>query len=358
MVASEPCPLGCFEDEPRCREIDPSNGLGAFLDLVDDAPDLDLEFAHFDADLGVIRKATQEIVPAQTFFVAGTGGNPSVRVFMVNKLRIWNGVSAGGGALTAVVALSDIQIDGRLDVGRLKFDLPGCTGGFSEVGLNDPTTIPGTGGGGFGSVGGKGGNAGASPGGAGGAISGNLELVPLRGGCGGGSFRFVNSTIVPGPATPAGGAVQLVSRTKIEITGVIQADGQEGDVEQATNDGGIFYGGGAGGGILLEAPIVTVGDSAALLARGGPGAGGTGPFMNAPDTAAFIAARPGGADGAGASSPAGTGTNAPAPTSVSTSGGGGGGGVGRIRINTRDAFVGPSDANVAGDSSRGELKTR
>ncbi|MBP6836712.1 MAG: hypothetical protein KA190_05390, partial [Kofleriaceae bacterium] len=42
VVAHEACPLGCFEAEPRCRDIDPSNGLGAALDQADTAPVLDL----------------------------------------------------------------------------------------------------------------------------------------------------------------------------------------------------------------------------------------------------------------------------------------------------------------------------
>lgn len=33
------CPLGCFEDQPRCRDIDPSNGLATYLDMVPDPPD-------------------------------------------------------------------------------------------------------------------------------------------------------------------------------------------------------------------------------------------------------------------------------------------------------------------------------
>jgi len=33
-------PLGCFEDQPRCREIDPSNGLASYMDMAATGPDL------------------------------------------------------------------------------------------------------------------------------------------------------------------------------------------------------------------------------------------------------------------------------------------------------------------------------
>jgi hypothetical protein len=33
VVSSEACPLGCFEDQPRCRELDPSNNLSAYFDM-------------------------------------------------------------------------------------------------------------------------------------------------------------------------------------------------------------------------------------------------------------------------------------------------------------------------------------
>ena len=36
-----PCPLGCFEDQSRCRDIDPSNRLATYMDMVQSPVDLD-----------------------------------------------------------------------------------------------------------------------------------------------------------------------------------------------------------------------------------------------------------------------------------------------------------------------------
>jgi len=52
LTSSTLCPLGCFEDEPRCREINPSNGLAQYLDMVPNPPDLDFENATFYAATG------------------------------------------------------------------------------------------------------------------------------------------------------------------------------------------------------------------------------------------------------------------------------------------------------------------
>lgn len=78
VTSSEPCPLGCFEDEPRCREIDPSNSLAAFLDSVSEPPDVDLDQVRVNPDLGVItRTSNNEVIVVPSFLVTGTNGNPS-----------------------------------------------------------------------------------------------------------------------------------------------------------------------------------------------------------------------------------------------------------------------------------------
>ena len=38
VSSSESCPLGCFESEPRCRELDPSNALASYVDMVPNLP--------------------------------------------------------------------------------------------------------------------------------------------------------------------------------------------------------------------------------------------------------------------------------------------------------------------------------
>ena len=48
LISQHACPLGCFEDEPRCRDIAPSNELGAYRDQVVAPAALDLSDATID----------------------------------------------------------------------------------------------------------------------------------------------------------------------------------------------------------------------------------------------------------------------------------------------------------------------
>lgn len=60
-TVKETCPLGCFETEARCREIDPSNDIGTYFDAVPNPPDLDLEFATFRTDTGIVTDNGNEL---------------------------------------------------------------------------------------------------------------------------------------------------------------------------------------------------------------------------------------------------------------------------------------------------------
>lgn len=186
----------------------------------------------------------------------------------------------------------------------------------------------GAGGGGFGTAGSSGGSAtnafNNSTGGGGGRSSGNPTLTPLRGGCDSGTYAGV--TI----AGTGGGAIQLVSRTKIIISGVV-----------ATN-GSSYTGGGSGGGILVEAPLVDV--TGSVVANGGAGAGGC--FIPEVGENGHLDAAPAIGGGTGCSGVGANGGNGGAGTvppgkgmdvilsDSSSTVYGGGGGVGRIRINT------------------------
>ena len=150
-------------------------------------------------------------------------------------------------------------------------------------------------------------------------------LVPLRGGCDSG-------TLGPTNFGAGGGAVQLVSRTRIAISGVVAANGSA------------FVGGGSGGGILLEAPVVEI--SGAVVANGGGGSGGcffprigedgrldaTPAAGGAPCDASGANGGNGGAGNTGAGN--GVNANTVGTGAPAAFGGFGGGSVGRIRINT------------------------
>lgn len=124
------------------------------------------------------------------------------------------------------------------------------------------------GGGGNATVGGTGGrlfDPDNNPGAPGGGIAGTRALVPLQGGCAaGGAIDSTNGDAAYGAA--GGGGLQLSSRVVIVVSGKIDASGLVG---YPYAQGG----GGAGGGILLEAPTVKLGAAATLRASGGDGYG-------------------------------------------------------------------------------------
>jgi hypothetical protein len=189
-------------------------------------------------------------------------------------------------------------------------------------------------------------------------------LVPLCGGSGGGAGGPASFVGDPGSrGGGGGGAVQIVSATSVTIgstVGVagirVAGGGGQGDKASTIDDGG--GGGGAGGAILLEAPKIEV--DGVLAANGGGGGGGYNNGAVATDgesgqLSATAAAggpgvRRGGNGGAGATI---GGEIAPGP--VGDGGAGGGGGAGRIRLNTRS-----SAATIAGtlSPSAGECATQ
>lgn len=192
----------------------------------------------------------------------------------------------------------------------------------------------GGGGGGFGGPGGGGGRpTAAQRPGAPGAANGNDTLIPLRGGCSGGTGA--PGALATGGA--GGGALQISTRGQVSLDGEIFANGGGG----TSNSNGGGGGGGSGGAVLLEGRSVDIGDDARILASGAGGGGagatnadgfdGTETGLPAPGGAGTA---PGGVGAIGAFPP-GDGTNS------TGFGGGGGGGVGRLRINATTCAVHP-----------------
>jgi hypothetical protein len=204
--------------------------------------------------------------------------------------------------------------------------LPAGPGGGGKG--NSAAMAAGAGGGGFCGAGGRGsGVADAGVFAAGGMPYGNVELVPLVGGSGGGSAL--------GGFTPTlgtnhgGGAVQIVSGDSILIgdVGVVDMGGGFPNSPSSSVEGG---GGGSGGAILLEAPSVTV--NGVLAANGGGGGGG---YLQhgLPGQPSSTPATGGGLGGSGSGGTVASGSDAKIG-SANDKAGGGGGGAGRIRINT------------------------
>lgn len=265
---------------------------------------------------------------------------PTILVFIVHSLTasdvtITGDISgASGGNAFALVSDGEIRIGGIFNASSSTgYGGPGaytdanCKGGN---GVLSGASLSGAGGGGFGIAGGTGGSAStdsdSATGGSSGKPTGSPTLIPLRGGCDSGATDDAH----PRAVGSGGGAIQLVSRTKISITGVV-----------ATN-GSSVSGGGSGGGILVEAPIIEVNGS--MVANGA--GGNSGCLFATPGENGRLDATPalggtcsvGGTGGSGGASSiaAGNGANTfLAGTGSSPAWGGhGGGGVGRIRINT------------------------
>jgi hypothetical protein len=376
------CPLGCFETEPRCRELDPSNGFAAYVDMVTNPPDVDVTSnGSFDTGTGTF-KIDSMIVDVPNFSVpAPTGGAP-VRVFVVHDFHVaqnksvfaFDSTSADRvtGIALAIVATGTITIDGELDVTG-----PGSQGDTVCTGHHGNETDNGTqvqtgasGGGGFATAGAAGaGLVNGIAGGAGGGVIGNASLVPLRGGCPAGGMMTDNGLYSP-YGTLAGGAVQLSAGNAVVINGTINVDGGTGYPEQVSANGIAVYGGGSGGGVLLEAATVTLGPNAKLLARGGGGGSPLAPSGYVLDGNAIpgaICSPPSlycGNGGAGAAPgiDAQPGSSAQYTNSTSVhamSGGGGGGGLGRVRINTQaGTYTKASSAIEAAALTTGTVGTR
>jgi hypothetical protein len=366
-TATRECPLGCATDEPRCREIVPSNGLGQFLAEADMAPDLVLaDRDKLDSTGHVWRDGMRTSTAVPTHLIPAPVNGVAIRVYLVGS------VSIGTTELTllttnrdqdvpaiAIVSARDIVVRGTINLTGVSLPQPGskygtpylapgsiargqpCVGGDPVLAMH---VEPGAGGGGNAAAGGDGGRAGTGQGqrsGNRGSMSPVLStLEPLRGGCAGGYLSDTGGS--------GGGALQLVSGTRISLgaRGAINAGGAGGSTPLSSFGAG--GGGGAGGGILLEAPVVELGDGAGLAANGG-GGGGAGGNPGASGRVSLDPA-PGGVGctnddtacsggGAGATNnvAARGGVAAIPRTGASVQAGGGGGGVGVIRINTKDA---------------------
>lgn len=256
--------------------------------------------------------------------------------------------------------------DGVIDVaGRLDDAGPGAaTGRAGQPGQNFNSNTAGGGGGGFGTPGANGASAGSTcapiaNGGGAGDEHGAPVLAILEGGGSGGAGGGDAACATAGGG--GGGAVQLSARSRILVTGAIDAGGGggRGGVVCPGHSSHAGGGGGAGGAIYLEAPMVDLMGTVTANGGGGGGGGST-PFANT--LCDGFAAEPGGngengtrtiaaaAGGMrarqGCSHPGGAGgarTTAPTTNlSINCEGsvGGGGGAAGRIVIKSAQPILG------------------
>jgi hypothetical protein len=201
----------------------------------------------------------------------------------------------------------------------------------------------GSNGGGGGGAGGSFGTAGSSGGnGNGGTSAGGVAAAPattfdvLRGGCRGGIGGAGQDQTAPGGS--GGGALYLVARSAIMVTGTINASGAGGFGGLGSRGGA--GGGGSGGMIVMHAPTLSLSAGSRVFANGGGGGGGAGNSSNdgsdGSDALTADTPAPGGVAGdiQGTAGAAGAfkSTAPSAVTQAAQGGGGGGGGAGVIRI--------------------------
>lgn len=265
--------------------------------------------------------------------VSQSGEQPiMVMAFKAFQVDATSSVLVKGTRGALIVVTGDATVAGPI---KAEAGFRACAGGSGGNGASDLGGNGGAGGAGFGSIGGAGAKSGGgSAGGAGGTTNGDPLLVPLRGGCSGGTGGGNNRMIAVG-----GGALQISVGGTLTVSGQISAPGTGGLGAPGTAlvvNGG--NGAGSGGAILLEATIITLTDTASLTANGGSGGessdlsanpGQSGVAGTTTKTPALGGKSRLGDGQGGNGSAGGTGANAGADFS-----GGGGGGVGRIRLNT------------------------
>src|ERR1051325_681010 len=232
VASSEVCPLGCFQDQPRCREIDPSNGLASAMEMAAAGPDLILENATLSVPNAMLIDSTGGTRKLQSLMITAPQDGVPIQVFPVRSLLIVGNnriVSDGTGApAVAFMVRGDVKLNGAIALASSGSPPPGAVDAGACVGQEGLVDVAGVGyilGGGGGGAATRGGDGGAQahPARQGGAAFPNPDLQPLRGGCTGGTPAWFS----PGYG---GGAVQITSRSSIRlgVNSEIRANGLVG----------------------------------------------------------------------------------------------------------------------------------
>jgi len=290
----------------------------------------------YDTNSGALTDPNSDATfPASSLQAQAEG--PEVRVLSADTIIVESGAAlfASGKRPLILVSWSTIEVDGTIDVtSRNPFagagsDPTSCLA--ASRGEDNSEGAGGGGGGGFGEAGADGGTGLDGAAAAGTGATRSPMPVAIRGGCAG--ARGGNST--GGWGGRGGGALQLTARDSITIRGTLNAGGAGGGGGETGRGGG--GGGGSGGFLGLQAPLVTLTDSAVLAANGGGGGGGCDNKYARPGEdgrADEVAALGGDGEGQGKAGGPGGFADVSAGPGVESSrgGGGGGGGVGYVLV--------------------------
>jgi hypothetical protein len=324
-------------------------------------------FRRVDGQIGIFQFNSLTIDKAEVFHVNGATGSVALGLVAKTTLTI-NGVLDLGCPTSRPFYV--FPSAGSSPGGNTPGDGQGAGGGKQGLGASG-YPLSGGGGGGHGATGGNGGvgRLDANTGGdtAGGAFGpANDDTAAPKGGSGGGSTAAGKQT-TQGFDTAlggaGGGAVHLVAGGQITIGSGTAGTGNGVDAAEGVNVGGCAGnpsfqgpagGGGSGGSIFVEAPIVVGKANAGLAANGGGGGGGTEAqhgFLSKTQSAGGNANGCFGKGGKGGANDSPGGEPGDRGPTVCASGydnrlfgGGGGGAVGLIRVRTLTGTFTP-DAN-------------
>jgi hypothetical protein len=275
-----------------------------------------------------------------------------------NTLNVDSGstLTVTGSLPVVLVARGNLTIAGYVYVGSDRSGNqnvgPGANWPTCDATGTTGVTNGGGGGGGaggsFGGLGGNGGNGngGVAKGGTAAAVA-MQPLAALRGGCPGAAGGDGQGGTAGGSAN-SGGAIFVIARGTLTISGEIDAAGEAGDSGQASKGGA---GGSGSGGMIVLAGGTIAASGAKINANGGGGGGAAdnnNSGANGDDVAGDMptlpaAGGPSGGSAAGGGGPGGAGASGPGNggngSGGGSSGGGGGGGGGFGVIHVLDGGV-------------------
>lgn len=328
LTSSSGAVLGAREHTLTIRAV-PCLGEAAYTVCPPDSPASPLMLS------GTLDTTTSPLcAAAQPPGWVGAGQPPSCFVF-APQITINTTLDVTGARPLVLAATDSIDVRAVLDVASHPLKVgPGALSATCAAFPGVPDAGPNGGGGGVGGpfmTGGGGGGGHGTTGGLGG-VGGSGQSLTLRAGCDG--QRGGTGDVAAGPAGRGGGAVYLVAKNTITITGGINASGGG-----ATGGGNSSGGSGGGSGGMIKLFASTIASSGALIANGGGGASGandgvsTGAAGADPSIATPLVPAAGGTDvngGDGGRGMASSMNQTGGSNGANNAGGGGGGGGGGL----------------------------